>query len=68
MTLAIRPSRPEDIPEIAAIYAHAVLHGTASFEIDPPDRAEMARRRLALVEAGLPYLVAEEEDRVLGYA
>jgi phosphinothricin acetyltransferase len=68
MTLAVRPSRPGDIPEIAAIYAHAVLHGTASFELDPPDGAEMARRRLALVEAGLPYLVAEEEDRVLGYA
>jgi phosphinothricin acetyltransferase len=68
MTHAVRPSRPEDIPQIAAIYAHAVLHGTASFELEPPDEAEMARRRLALVEAGFPYLVAEEGGRVLGYA
>src|SRR5262249_18203863 len=50
------------------IYHHHVLHGAASFEIDPPDPAEMARRRRAVVDGGYPYLVAEQEGRVVGYA
>ena len=66
--MLLRPCEPRAIPEITAIYRQAVLHGTASFEIDPPDEAEMARRRAALVEAGHPYLVAELGDRVAGYA
>ncbi len=44
MTLAIRPAVSADIPAITRIYAHAVEHGTASFELTPPDEAEMARR------------------------
>ena len=44
MTIAIRPARPTDIPAITRIYSHAVEHGTASFELSPPDEAEMARR------------------------
>ena len=43
-------------------------HGTASFELDPPDEAEMARRQRALLDAGYPYLVAEADGSVLGYA
>jgi L-amino acid N-acyltransferase YncA len=66
--LTIRDLREADIPAIAAIYADAVLTGTASYEIYPPDEAEMARRWAALAEAGFPYLVAEAEGRVLGYA
>jgi L-amino acid N-acyltransferase YncA len=68
MSLIIRPSRDEDIPAITAIYADAVRHGTASFELDPPSEAEMRRRRAALVEAGFPYLVAERAGEVIGYA
>ena len=68
MSVLIRTSRDSDLPEIAAIYAHAVAHGTASFELEPPSEAEMARRREALVGSGFPYLVAEAEGRVLGYA
>jgi L-amino acid N-acyltransferase YncA len=68
MPLVIRPSRESDIPAIAAIYAHAVLHGTASFELEPPSEAEMARRRAALLADGFPYLVAEEDGVILGYA
>jgi L-amino acid N-acyltransferase YncA len=68
MTLRIRPSTDADIPAIAAIYAHAVLHGTASFELDPPDEAEMRRRRAAILEGGYPYIVAERDGEVLGYA
>jgi phosphinothricin acetyltransferase len=70
--LTIRPSRDADVAAIAAIYAHHVLHGVASFEEVPPDEPEIARRRAAIVERGLPYLVAERADgpntcRVAGY-
>jgi len=64
----IRDSRPEDVPAITAIYGHWVRHGLASFELDPPEEAEMARRRAAILAAGYPYLVAEAEGRLLGYA
>ncbi len=66
--ILIRPSRPDDLPVITAIYAHAVLHGTGTFELDPPDHAEMARRRDDVLGKGLPWLVAEAQGQVLGYA
>jgi L-amino acid N-acyltransferase YncA len=59
MSIVVRPSLPSDIPTITAIYAHAVRHGTATFEIEPPDEAEMAARHRALIEGGFPYFVAE---------
>jgi L-amino acid N-acyltransferase YncA len=68
MELRIRPAAETDIPAIAAIYAHAVRHGTASFELDPPDEAEMARRRSALLDGGYPYIVAERAQELVGYA
>ncbi|WP_262298786.1 GNAT family N-acetyltransferase [Microvirga sesbaniae] len=68
MSILIRPSTDADLDAVTAIYAHAVTHGTASFELDPPDRAEMARRRAALLEGGYPYLVAERDGAILGYA
>ena len=68
MSHRIRAALPSDIPAIARIYAHAVLHGTASFEIEPPDEAEMARRQRVLLDGGHPYLVAEADGAVLGYA
>ena len=68
MTLTIRPTRDDDLPAIHAIYRHAVLHGTASFELEPPDLAEMRRRRDALIADGHPYLAAERDGAVLGYA
>jgi len=68
MQIHVRDSRDDDIAAIAAIYGHAVVHGNASFELDPPDTAEMARRRHAVMEAGYPYLVAERYGRVIGYA
>jgi L-amino acid N-acyltransferase YncA len=64
----LRPSTAADVPEIAAIYGHHVLHGAASFEVDPPDAEEIARRRLAVLARGLPFLVAELEGTVAGYA
>lgn len=66
--LHIRPAALIDLPAITAIYRHAVLHGTATFELDPPDLAEMTRRYEALAAAGFPYLVAVMEDIAVGYA
>ena len=64
----IRPSTPADVAPVAAMYAWHVRHGTASFEIDAPDDAEMARRRDDVVAKGLPFLVLEEDGVVRGYA
>jgi L-amino acid N-acyltransferase YncA len=66
--LSIRPATPADISTITRIYAHAVQHGTASFELEPPDEAEMTRRQKALLDGGFPYLVATSAGAVLGYA
>lgn len=67
--IGIRNSRPDDVPAITAIYAHWVTHGLASFELTPPDTAEMARRRQAVLGGGHPHLIAADETgRVLGYA
>ncbi len=64
----VRPATADDSAQIAAIYAHHVLHGTGTFEIDPPDAGEINRRRLEIEGHGLPYLVAARDNRVLGYA
>jgi phosphinothricin acetyltransferase len=66
--LIVRASIEADVARCAEIYAHHVLHGTASFEVDPPDLAEMKRRRAGVLDMGLPHLVAEREGRVVGYA
>jgi L-amino acid N-acyltransferase YncA len=68
MTLAIRPATPADIPAITRIYAHGVEHGTSSFELSPPDEAEMARRMIELMGKGFPYLAAEFDGALAGYA
>ncbi len=64
----IRAAAPADIAAITRIYAHAVEHGTASFETEPPAAAEMARRQQKLLEKDYPYLVAEAAGAVAGYA
>jgi phosphinothricin acetyltransferase len=64
----IRPATEADLPSITGIYEHAVLYGTATFELIPPDLAEMTRRYRALMDGGYPYLVAEVEGEVIGYA
>lgn len=66
--MRIRPATPADIPAITAIYRRAVEHGTASFELEPPDEAEMLARLENIIGGGFPYLVAERDGRVLGYA
>ena len=64
----LRSAGPADIPAITRIYAHAVRYGTASFELEPPDEAEMARRQAALIDGGFPYLAAELDGAIAGYA
>jgi L-amino acid N-acyltransferase YncA len=66
--ITVRPATAADIAAITAIYRPAVLHGTATFEIEPPDEAEMLRRFEAITGGGYPYFVAEVDGRVLGYA
>jgi phosphinothricin acetyltransferase len=68
MDLLIRPSAAADLTAATAIYAHAVTHGTASFELEPPTEVEMARRRSTLIDGGFPYFVAERGGAILGYA
>jgi L-amino acid N-acyltransferase YncA len=69
MPSRIRPSRDEDVAAITAIYVHHVLHGTGTFETEPPTEADMAARRADVLSKGLPYLVAEGEDgQLLGFA
>ena len=64
----IRPSRDNDIPAITAIYTHHVLHGTGTFETEPPSSQDMAARRADILAKGLPYLVIETADGVMGFA
>ena len=64
----LRSARATDVPAICRIYRPAVLTGTASFELEPPDEDEMLRRFNAITQAGYPYLVAELDGRLLGYA
>lgn len=66
--LTIEPLEGRDIPSVGVLYRQAVQHGTASFEIDPPDDGEMARRADILLAGGFPYLVARRAGRFLGYA
>ena len=65
---AIRSATSADIPAITRIYADAVMHGTASFELEAPDEAEMARRMRTLLDGGFPYIAATSDGTLLGYA
>jgi L-amino acid N-acyltransferase YncA len=64
----VRPSVEADVEAIAAIYAHHVLHGRGSFEIEPPSADEMRNRRAALVARQFPHLVAIRDGEVVGYS
>jgi phosphinothricin acetyltransferase len=66
--LLIRPSTDGDLPAITTIYGHAVEHGTGTFELEAPDTDEMSRRRGDVLAKALPWLVAERDGAVLGFA
>jgi len=64
----LRPSQEPDLPAITAIYGHHVLHGSGTFETEPPSLADMRARRAEVLARQLPYLVAEDGGRILGFA
>jgi L-amino acid N-acyltransferase YncA len=66
--MLLRAAQPQDLAVITGIYDHAVRHGTASFELDPPDQKEMTRRYEMLRGGGYPCLVAELKGEIVGYA
>ena len=66
--IQIRPSRDTDVAAITTIYSHHVLHGTGTFETEPPTAGDMASRRADVLSKNLPYLVAEREGKLLGFA
>jgi len=67
-TIQIRAARETDLPAITEIYADAVRHGTASYELEPPSLEEMLKRFDILAQGGFPYFVAELDGAVVGYA
>lgn len=66
--LSIRPALRSDADAVLSIYLPHVLDGTATFEIEPIDAAEIERRISELEKGAFPYLVAEENGLVTGYA
>jgi len=68
MPVILRPAAATDIEAITLIYAHHVSYGTGTFEIEPPDSREMARRWNEVKARGLPWLVAEDGGEIGGYA
>jgi L-amino acid N-acyltransferase YncA len=68
MVPLVRASRDSDVPEMAGIYGHYVRTTLATFETDPPDAEEVGLRRQNVLARGLPYLAAELDGAVVGYA
>lgn len=66
--MAIRPAIPADAPAVAAVYAHHVLHGTGTFEEVPPTPEDIAARMAKVLAPGWPWLIAEADGAMLGYA
>ena len=67
-SLVIRPCISADLDSVTEIYAHHVRHGTGTFELDAPDRTEITRRYDDVVAKSLPWLIAEREGMVVGFA
>jgi phosphinothricin acetyltransferase len=68
MTLSVRNATVDDARAIAAIYAHHVLHGTATYEVVPPTEDEIVEKILTVTGRSWPFLVACDGDQVVGYA
>lgn len=64
----IRRASPDDAPALAAIYAHHVLHGVATFDLEPPPAAWTAAKIDASLDQGWPFLVEDDAGTVTGYA
>jgi len=68
MSFIIRAATASDMDAIARIYAHHVNHGTGTFETEPPDSSEIGRRWSEVTARDLPWLVADDDGDVVGYA
>ncbi len=66
--MLIRDVELDDLPAVQAIYAHWVTHGSGTFELEPPTVEEITRRQAEVTARGLPWLVAEDGGRIIGYA
>ena len=66
--LSIRDATPDDAEAVAAIYGHHVLHGTASYDVEPPPAEYLREKIKTVLDAGWPFLIAERDDLVVGYA
>ena len=66
--MQIRDATEADVPEIQAIYAHHVLHGTGTFDVEPPSVEEMLQRFRKALDGGGVWLVSADATGVLGYA
>jgi len=64
----IRPATARDAAAVAAIYAHWVEHSVATFDLEAHDAAWWTAKLTDLAGAGWPFLVAEDDDEVLGFA
>ena len=64
----LRPAATQDLDAIHAIYCESVLNGVATYEIEPPSREEMAARFKSITGLGYPFLVAEKDGAIVGYA
>ena len=67
-TFSIRNAHEGDAAEIAAIYAHHVLHGTASYDTEPPSTEYMRDKIRWVLSSGWPFLVADRDGEIVGYA
>lgn len=67
-SIQTRTAEVKDIAAVRAIYSHHVKISLGTFETEPPDLKEMRKRHADIVQAGLPYLVAELDGRIVGYA
>ena len=66
--MIVRAATPADAPAVAALYEHHVLHGTATFEETPPSADDIAERIQAVLDKGLPWIVVEDDGRLVAYA
>ena len=64
----IRDATVEDAAAVEAIYAHHVLHGTASYDVEPPSLENIRQKMLWILGEGWPFIVAEADGPVIGYA
>ena len=66
--MIVRSAVLDDAPAVAALYGHHVIHGTGTFEEEPPSPDDIAGRMKAVLDAGFPWLVIEVDGRIVAYA